>query len=125
MTPRQERGLLIAATKKIERKGDTWTVPSQAGNSKYTVRPTANYCSCKDHEALGIKCKHLFAVEFVQQRELFPDGTEAVTQTVTVKETVHKTYAQHWPAYNAAQTNEKDKFLQLLRDLCRKVPDAP
>jgi transposase len=122
MEPRQERGLVIAATKKIERKGDTWTVPSQFGNQKYTVRPKATYCSCKDHEALGIKCKHLFAVDFVMQRELFPDGSEAVTQTVTVKETVKReSYSQEWPAYNQAQTNEKDKFLSLLHDLCSRV----
>ena len=121
MTPREERGMLIAATKNITRNGKDWTVPSQSSNKTYTVRPEREYCSCPDHEALGIKCKHLFAVDYVIQRELFPDGSETVTQTVTVKETVRKTYAQDWPAYNAAQTNEKDKFLMLLHDLCRKV----
>ncbi len=79
MTPREERGLVIAATKNIERKGDAWIVPSQNGNSKYTVRPERGYCSCPDHDALGIKCKHLFAVDFVIQRTLFPDGSETVT----------------------------------------------
>jgi transposase len=122
MTPREERGLVIAATKKLVRNGKEWSVPSQFSNKKYTVRPDKNYCSCPDHDELGIKCKHLFAVDFVIQRELFPDGTEAVTQTVTVKETIkRKTYSQDWPAYDAAQTNEKDKFLMLLHDLCHKV----
>src|SRR5262245_34368212 len=123
MTPREERGLVIAATKQITRSGKDWIVPSQNSNKKYTVRPDKGYCSCPDHDALNIKCKHLFAVEFVKQRELFPDGTETVTATVKVTETIRKTYKQDWPAYNAAQTNEKDKFLQLLQDLCRGVPE--
>lgn len=32
-------------------------------------------------------------------------------------------YPQDWPAYNAAQTNEKDKFMVLLRDLCSGLPE--
>src|ERR1019366_4880737 len=40
-------------------------------------------------------------------------------------ETVRKTYKQDWPAYNAAQTHEKEKFLMLLQDLCRGVQEPP
>jgi transposase len=50
-----------------------------------------------------------------------PDGSVTVTQTVTVAE--RKTYPQNWPAYNAAQTNEQDKFQQLLSDLCAGVEE--
>ena len=32
-----------------------------------------------------------------------------------------KTYPQNWPAYNAAQTFEKDTFMALLSDLCATV----
>lgn len=32
-----------------------------------------------------------------------------------------KTYPQDWPAYNAAQTSEKDNLLTLLADLCANV----
>ena len=32
-----------------------------------------------------------------------------------------KTYPQDWPAYNAAQTNEKDTLMTLLHDLCQGV----
>ena len=32
-----------------------------------------------------------------------------------------KTYPQDWPAYNAAQTSEKDHFQELLADLCGNV----
>lgn len=31
---------------------------------------------------------------------------------------VRKTYPQNWKAYNAAQTNEKTEFMNLLRDVC-------
>ena len=36
-----------------------------------------------------------------------------------------KTYSQDWPAYNAAQTNEKDTLMMLLHDLCRSVEQPP
>jgi hypothetical protein len=35
---------------------------------------------------MGHKCKHIFAAEIVYQRELFPDGTEVETKTVTLTE---------------------------------------
>ncbi|MEX2174145.1 MAG: transposase [Pirellulaceae bacterium] len=41
---------------------------------------------------------------------------------VTITET-RKTYSQNWPAYNAAQVNEKALFQSLLRDLCRTIPE--
>jgi transposase len=125
MDVRQQKGLEIAALCRITRKGDLWLVPSQSGKGRYTVSPNvdAPHCSCPDHETRGIKCKHLFAVEFAIKREQNEDGTEIVTQTVTVTEKVRKTYRQDWPAYNEAQTNEKDKFLALLRDLCKGIQE--
>ena len=33
-----------------------------------------------------------------------------------------KTYPQDWPAYNGAQTHEKELFLYLLREICDTVP---
>ena len=35
------------------------------------------------------------------------------------------TYPQNWPAYNAAQTTEKDKFQVLLHGLCAGLATAP
>jgi hypothetical protein len=95
---RRQRGLVIAATMKLAKKADHWQVPSQTGSGvKYTVRPERSYCSCPDHEATGEPCKHLFAVQVVIQRELFEDGTETVTRTVTVTEKKErKTYRQDW-----------------------------
>ena len=55
------------------------------------------------------------------RRELNPDGSTTVTETITFAATERKTYPQAWSAYNSAQTNEKDKFQSLLFDLCRGV----
>jgi transposase len=130
MSPRQQRGLMIAALCKIDqKKAGLWTVPSQSGGGQYWVRldPGHPTCTCKDFEARGQKCKHVYAVEYVARRESNGDGsaTETVTETVTVKaERVvaqRTTYKQVWPAYHAAQRNEKDKFQVLLAELCQGI----
>lgn len=126
MDVRAERGKHIAETCKITGKGTEWFVPSQGGNGRYLVQldPHLPKCSCPDYELRGMKCKHIFAVEFSIKRQQHADGSASVTRTVTVTERVEKpTYKQDWPAYNAAQTNEKDKFQALLADLCRGIKD--
>jgi hypothetical protein len=40
---------------------------------------------------------------------------------MTVQQTVRRTYKQDWRAYNAAQTHEKERFLDLLQDLCSGI----
>jgi transposase len=132
MEPRQERGLLIAATCRIVKKHDQWVVPSQTGNGSYRVNlnpaPFVPQCTCKDHEATGKPCKHVFAVRYVIERESHPDGSETVTESVTVTRKTtsdRKTYKQNWTAYNNAQTNEKPRLQSLLFDLCRGVPEPP
>lgn len=124
MELREQKGLEIAAKAKLQRSGDRWFVPSQAlkksGDRFYTVKPDGSNpdCNCPDHELRGVKCKHIFAVEYTIRREYTDDGEkQTVTETVTVK----KTYRQEWPAYNAAQVNEKDQFQSLLRELCKGV----
>ena len=123
MEMRERKALQIAATTKLTRKGDTWTVPSQAGTKKkYTVDPNPQtpHCTCPDFEARGVRCKHIFAVEIVIKREYVDDGeVQTLTETLTVK----KTYSQDWPAYNKAQTVEKDEFQKLLHDLCGNVEE--
>jgi len=127
MDPRQQRGLVIAATQKLIQKGKVWLVPSQTGNGKkYTVcpDPEAPFCSCPDHEETGGKCKHLYAVEFVMKRDVAPDGTVTETRTYTVTE--KKVYRQQdWPVYNLCQIEEKRRFAVLLHDLCRGLPNLP
>lgn len=117
MDARQERGLVIAATSKIEKNKLGYKVPSQSGNGTYIVNLDHGqpFCTCRDFEK-GNKCKHIYATEFFMQRETKPDGTAVVTQAVRV------TYSQDWPVYNAAQMHEQKKFIILLRDLCNGIP---
>jgi transposase len=122
--PRKQKGLEIAATAKIIKKGNSWSIPSQSGKGRHTVRLQAKdlFCTCADYETNGCKCKHIYAVEFVRQR-----GTKRTTKSSTDRPITHglghKTYSQDWRAYNAAQTSEKEKFLELLRDLCSGVTE--
>jgi transposase len=126
MDPRQQRGLVIAATQKLVQKGKVWLVGSQTGSGKrYTVCPDEDcpYCSCPDHEETGLPCKHVFAVRFTLSREQEPDG--AVTETKTLTLTQKKTYRQDWPIYNLGQLEETRRFMVLLHDLCRGLKDPP
>jgi SWIM zinc finger len=109
LSERQIKALQIAATSKLTRKGDVWTVPSQAGHGEYKVHPDpqAPRCNCPDFEFRNAACKHVLAVEYVLQRETTSDGQTVVTETVKV---TRKTYTQNWPAYNAAQTHEKSEL---------------
>ena len=125
MTPREERGLVIAATQKLTQKGKAWLVPSQSGRGKYTVVPDDQepYCSCPDFEATGQPCKHIHAVTFTVQREHAADGT--VTETKSITFTQKQTYKQNWPVYDLAQMTEKRRFLELLADLCKGIQEPP
>ncbi|HKP38493.1 MAG TPA: transposase [Pyrinomonadaceae bacterium] len=128
---REQRGLVIAAKAKLQRTGDgRWFVPSQSGKSGmnggnyYQVDPNPSkpHCSCPDFEARQLRCKHLYAVEIVTQREFtFDEHTQ--TQTLTETVTVKQTYSQQWSSYNKAQINEKDRFLSLLNELCKGVEE--
>lgn len=125
MDVREQRGKQIADAGKIKRDGlSKWTVPSQSSNARYFVdlgdveQPT---CTCPDFEERRLPCKHIFAVAYFVVRQKNPDGSTTITETMTV--TKRKTYPQNWPAYNAAQTNEQDKFQELLRDLCSGIQE--
>lgn len=123
---RRQRGQAIAAVCRIENRDGLWVVPSQSGAGRYYVDAIRPHCSCKDFEARSQPCKHVFAVRYVIERESHPDGTETVTETLTVSRQTtapRPTYKQDWPAYNAAQIAEKAKFQSLLADLCRGVPE--
>lgn len=118
MDNREIRGLAIAAVSKITRKGEWWSVPSQTGDgTRYRVNPSEQRCTCPDHEVRQVKCKHQWAVEFVIKREFSSNGK--VTETKTMR----LTYSQDWHAYNAAQTEEKSRFVGLLADLCHSIPE--
>jgi transposase len=117
MDARQERGLVIATTSRIEKNLLGWKVPSQSGNGTYIVNLDHGkpFCTCPDYEKRGLPCKHIHAVEFVIQRETKPDGTTTYTQSVKV------TCTQEWTSYNQAQTHEQEHFVSLLRGLCNGI----
>jgi transposase len=129
MLDRDGRAMLLAATVKITQNANGWRVPSQSGrgHAPYTVQidGDAPHCTCPDHELRGCVCKHILAVKIVRQRELFDDGSERVTESLTLTKTVCKSYPQNWKAYNAAQTTEKAKFQSLLHDLCKGIEEPP
>src|SRR5271168_1777627 len=120
MDARREQGAEIASIARITKKGGVWLVPSRTRTGrKYTVCPDKNnpHCTCPDHETNGGKCKHMWAVEFYRTH------VKNVPPREPVAPTPKKTYPQNWSAYNAAQTQEKDMFLTLLRDLCDGIED--
>ena len=43
----------------------------------------------------------------------------------TTDATTRPTYTQDWPAYNAAQFHEEEKFKPLLQELCASIPQPP
>jgi hypothetical protein len=123
MDAREQKGLQIAATLNIQRKGDGWIVPSQTLVGKYTVTREADglHCTCPDFELRRTICKHGYAIQFVLKREttITPDGETTVTETRAMR----VTYPQDWSAYNRAQTAEGELFRHLLSDLCATVPE--
>lgn len=67
---REKRGRVIAAVCKIQRDGDDYLVPSQAGKGRYHVRMEPYpVCTCPDYAENANKCKHVFAVEITIRRE--------------------------------------------------------
>jgi transposase len=110
---RKEKGRDLATHRLIERKGELWEVPSQSGKGKYTVDLSKPSCTCPDFALRGLKCKHIYAVEYT-----LTSPTEALSAEARTK---RPTYRQDWPAYHAAQTHEKAHFQALLYDLCRGI----
>ena len=131
METRQHRGLAIAALCRITQKFGHWSVPSQTGNGYHRVHvgPETFDCTCGDFENTAKKCKHIYAVEYVIQREAAGEDSTPIPEEdlPPIGSTVapRPTYKQDWKAYNAAQTNEKRHFAELLRDLCRNVQEPP
>lgn len=68
LSPRQERGQAIANLDGQIRRLDahSYKINSQSGNGVYDVLSTELgwICSCPDHVYRGVKCKHIYAVEF-------------------------------------------------------------
>ena len=71
----------------------------------------------------GLPVQAHFCGEYVIQRELFDDGSVIEKESLTLQ-SVRKTYPQQWPAYNAAQTSEKETLQWLLHELCKAIPES-
>jgi transposase len=126
MTPREERGLIIAATCRLNRNPDgTWLVPAQTRKEfiAYTVNLETKACTCLDCTEGKMICKHYYAASIVQKREVLPNGDIVETKSVTFTE--RKTYTQDWHAYNLAQSTEKHRFQELLFELTRGIAEPP
>ena len=95
--------------------------PARAGTRSARIRKplTAPARTTRPEEG---RCKHIFAVEYVLRRKKNADGSTTVTETLTAQ---RQTYSQNWPAYNKAQTTEKEQFMKLLDDLCSGLPELP
>lgn len=119
MDLRQQKGLEIAALSKISRKGEFYFVPSQSGTGQYKVGLGPDVCSCPDFQTNRAKCKHVYAVEYLLQRE----SGKTVPSTEGVAPLRAKNYTQNWPAYRLAQINEKAKLQQLLYELCSGIDE--
>src|SRR5437763_650945 len=123
MTPREERGLVIAATCRLNRANDgVWLVPSQSqAETIYRVNLETKACTCLDCTDGGYICKHYYAASIVHKREVLPNGQMIETKSITFTE--KKVYSQDWPKYNVAQATEKRRLRVLLQELCRNLPD--
>jgi transposase len=117
MDARAARGLEIVSNQQITREGNVWIVPSQSGAKKYTVNLFLQTCTCLDFAENRRKCKHIYAAGYALERE-------SGMQLPDIPKSVKPTYKQAWPAYHAAQVNEKAKFQLLLGELCKGL-EAP
>ena len=123
MDTRQERGLQLAQRGHIIKQENGWQVLSQTGNGHYLVRlDNGPSCTCPDFELRQQPCKHIHAVECLIVWETVTDGSHTITTTKT--QVIKVTYKQNWPAYNAARTEEKARFIVLLDALCKLI-DQP
>lgn len=120
---RRERGLRIATRMRIKAlPRGVFAVPSESpGTPDYVVKQDSRgtVCSCPDWELRREPCKHVYAVEYQRRSETMADGSAKIVETLKV------TYRQDWPAYNLAQTHEKQHAMEMLRALCDGIVEPP
>lgn len=122
-TTREERGRQIAQKGGIRKVGARFAVPSQTPGASvptYLVDLVDETCTCPDYELRRARCKHQEAVLFW----LAWEGGVSESGTIEAPKK-RKTYRQNWPAYNAAQTTEKEQVELLLKSLCECVEEPP
>lgn len=124
---RKARGVRLAKSRKVEHvAGDLWAVPSQDSAAKYSVDLKTLSCSCPDYELHRAPCKHVFAAEHARDHNLGAmQSAQSAIATEVVEAPKRKTYGQNWPAYNKAQSVEKDLVQILLQHLCSTITQPP
>jgi hypothetical protein len=120
---RRQKGFEIANKMKIASQDGIWLVPSKSHPDKnyiVTLGLNKSTCTCEDYTRHLLPCKHIFAVQIRVSDELNKNPPK-------IKE--RPTYPQDWPAYNKAQTQEKELFMKLLDELCKsaiqQLPEEP
>jgi transposase len=128
MDARDVKALELTCNSRIRFADGHWLVPSQAtrpGGGRYKVNASAASpsCECEDFQLRGKPCKHIMAVREMLRRQLH--GEPQLDPATIPMRPPRPTYKQQWPAYNAAQTHEKERFLALLNDLCNGIQEPP
>jgi transposase len=116
---RELKALELAARSKITFYCGVWLVPSQSGTGTYRVTINPPSCTCEDFQLRQEPCKHIIASKLVYERENNGPPAEVVADAVPVK----AQSKQDWPKYNEAQQTEKDRFQELLADLCGGIEE--
>jgi transposase len=135
--PKEKARELADRGRCVQNPDGTWSVFSLTSTNKYKVAlnamdpktggRTLHTCTCPSWELHQDSCKHIRAVLWANRQDV-ADRREGNPPRERIPEGEpvqfpRKTYKQDWPAYEAAQTNEKAEFLQLLSDLCRMIEE--
>lgn len=119
MEARKLRGAAIVEAGGLrQRAPDLWLVPAASHSGSWVVDyfdPDSPTCTCPDFAQRWAFCKHIFAIEIHEKRLSILKPTPPAGAT----------YTQDWSGYNAAQTNERDHFVQLLHGLCQGITMPP
>jgi len=129
-TTREERGRQIAQLGGIRTLGASYVVPSQSircdAPPTYLVDLIEQTCTCPDYELRRLVCKHQEAVLFWLAWEgTVNEDTGQIELPKVPRKPKRKTYPRNWPAYNAAQIEEKAHVEVLLKALCEGIEQPP
>ncbi len=116
MDRRQLKGLEIARTGKVEKDFDGWIVPSQTDKSKVYHVDDNFVCDCPDCQKRKLMCKHGYAAKYSIKVEI-------TTPKGTIMREKRLTYPQAWAIYNKCQENEKQSFMELLKEICLEIEE--
>lgn len=113
---RKIKAVQIAGNSRIRKTNRGWSVPSQSNLGAYCVSKNIvsepGKCTCKDFMERQKPCKHMQAVAISENDSL--DGK--ISYKIQ-----RKTYPQNWKAYDNAKTNEKQRFMEFLADICSEI----